>query len=226
MILHRESPAAIERLLKKHGHPDLDGSQTTDALRLLEMQQDAMLMFTSCGWFFDDISGLETVQCLQYAARAIALARQFNRDLEPAFARALAAAPSNLAEFGDGKGVWERIVRPSVVDLDRVLAHHAISLIYRPMNGEATRKERVHAYDLEVLEQDIRARRQRPPGRRPDARTLTTDLAPGGDLFRGGPLRRARLPRGALERAWRRNNSRRSGAGSRRPIGPGRWPTS
>jgi alpha-amylase/alpha-mannosidase (GH57 family) len=158
VILHRESPAAIERLLKKHGHPDIDEKQTTDALRLLEMQQDAMLMFTSCGWFFDDISGLETVQCLQYAARAIALARQFNRDLEPGFVRALAGAPSNLPEFGDGKGVWERIVRPSVVDLDRVLAHHAISLIYRPMDGETSRKERVHAYDLEVLDQDIRAR--------------------------------------------------------------------
>ncbi len=70
MILRRESSEAVHDFLKKHGHADLDDVQTTDALRLLEMQQDAMLMFTSCGWFFDEISGLETVQCLHYAARA------------------------------------------------------------------------------------------------------------------------------------------------------------
>ena len=99
-------------------------------------------MFTSCGWFFDEISGLETVQCLQYAARAIALARQFNRDFEPAFVETLAAAPSNLPRFGDGKGVWDQVVRPLVVDLDRVLAHHAISLIYRPLRGRARRPEK------------------------------------------------------------------------------------
>ena len=70
VILRRESSGAVHDFLKKHGHADLDDVQTTDALRLLEMQQDAMLMFTSCGWFFDEISGLETVQCLNYAARA------------------------------------------------------------------------------------------------------------------------------------------------------------
>ena len=104
--------------LKKHGHADLDEAQMADALRLLEMQQDAMLMYTSCGWFFDEISGLETVQCLQYAARALGLARQLDRDFEPALVEALAAAPSNLPRFGDGAGVWNQAVRPSVVDLD------------------------------------------------------------------------------------------------------------
>ena len=45
-------------------------------------------------------------------ARAIALAPQFNRDFEPAFLEALAAAPSNLPQFGDGAGVWNQAVRP------------------------------------------------------------------------------------------------------------------
>jgi hypothetical protein len=158
VILRRESPDASRAFLKRHGHADLDNVQTTDALRLLEMQQDAMLMFTSCGWFFDEISGLETVQCLQYAARALALARQFHRDFEPAFVQALAAAPSNIPRFADGKGVWERIVRPSVVDLDRVLAHHAISLIYRPFEEEKSERGRVYSFDVEILDHEIRAR--------------------------------------------------------------------
>ena len=136
--------------------PTWTTSRSTDALRLLEMQQDAMLMFTSCGWFFDEISGLETVQCLHYAARALALARTFHRDFEPAFVEALAAAPSNLPKFGDGSGVWNQIIRPTVVDLDRVLAHHAISLIYGSPDDEIG--GRVYSYDMEILDQEIRSR--------------------------------------------------------------------
>ncbi|MGZ3433345.1 MAG: DUF3536 domain-containing protein [Isosphaeraceae bacterium] len=156
VILRRESSGAVHDFLKKHGHADLDDVQITDALRLLEMQQDAMLMFTSCGWFFDEISGLETVQCLHYAARAMALARTFHRDFEPAFVESLAAAPSNLPRFGDGSGVWNQIVRPMVVDLDRVLAHHAISLIYGSPDDEIG--GRVYSYDMEILDQEIRSR--------------------------------------------------------------------
>jgi alpha-amylase/alpha-mannosidase (GH57 family) len=156
VILHRDDPEALTGFLAKYGHADLDASQATDALRLLEIQQDAMLMFTSCGWFFDEISGLETVQCLNYAARAMVLARQFRRDLEPAFVETLAEAPSNIARYSNGAGVWNQIVRPTMVDLDRVLAHHAISLIYR--SGDEETPKRVYSYDLEVLEQEIRSR--------------------------------------------------------------------
>jgi alpha-amylase/alpha-mannosidase (GH57 family) len=155
VILRREQAETVPDFLKKHGHPDLDQEQTRDALRLLEMQQDAMHMFTSCGWFFDEISGLETVQCLHYAARAIWLARLFGREFEPEFIEALALAPSNLTRFGDGSGVWSMTVRPTVVDLDRVLAHHAISLIYRPTDESL---DRVYSYDLEVLDHEVRSR--------------------------------------------------------------------
>jgi Domain of unknown function (DUF3536) len=156
VILDRDNPQRVEKLLKKYGHADLDEVQAADALRLLEMQQDAMLMFTSCGWFFDEISGLETVQCLQYAGRALSLARQFNRDFEPAFVEALASAPSNIPGFGDGAGVWNQAVRPAVVDLDRVLAHHAISLIYRADDEEV--QDQVYSYDVEILDHEIRSR--------------------------------------------------------------------
>lgn len=156
VILRRNDPAALTEFLARYGHADLDASQATDALRLLEIQQDSMLMFTSCGWYFDEISGLETVQCLMYAARALTLARQFQRDYEPDFVRALAEAPSNLPRYGDGAGVWAQIIRPSMVDLGRVLAHHAISLIYQ--SGEEESANRVYSYDVEVLDHEIRSR--------------------------------------------------------------------
>ncbi len=84
------------------------------ALRLLEMQHQAMLMYTSCGWFFADISGIETVQNLRYAARAIELAAPFAPlDLEAILLDELARAKSNVPEHGDGRAIWERQVRPS-----------------------------------------------------------------------------------------------------------------
>ncbi len=156
VLLDRDSDEAIGRFIARHGHADLDADQVAEALRLLEMQRDAMLMFTSCGWFHDELSGIETIQCLQYAARAIYLAKQLQRDFEPEFVAALAKAPSNLPRYQDGRGVWEQVVRPAVVDLERVLAHHAISLIYRPP-GQGP-KGRVYSFDLDTLDLDVRSR--------------------------------------------------------------------
>jgi len=156
VILDRYNAASVKKFLAEHGHPDLDEQQTTDALRLLEIQLNAMLMYTSCGWFFDEISGLETTQCLQYASRAITLARHFGRDLEDDFVASLAKAPSNLPQYGNGQGVWEQCIQPAVVDIERVLAHHAISLIYRPEEkhivGDAL------AYEVHTLDEAIRTR--------------------------------------------------------------------
>ncbi len=153
VVLDR-TPESIATFLKDHGHPDLDRGQGRDALRLLEMQRDGMLMYTSCGWFFDEISGLETTQCLHYAARAIHIARQFNRDFEQKFTQTLSLAPSNLAKFGDGRGVWDQVIKPARVDIDRVLAHSAISLIYASRDTE----ERSYPFDLEVLDEEVRSR--------------------------------------------------------------------
>lgn len=156
VILDRYKASTVKKFLKEHGHPDLDEKQTTDALRLMEIQLNAMFMYTSCAWFFDEISGLETTQCLQYASRAIKLARNFGRDLEEDFIATLAAAPSNLPQYGDGRGVWEQCIQPAAVDIERVLAHHAISLIYRPEDkhtlGDAL------AYEVHTLDEAIRTR--------------------------------------------------------------------
>jgi alpha-amylase/alpha-mannosidase (GH57 family) len=156
VILDRDCDDAIRSFIGRHCHRDLDNDQVVAALRLLEMQSDAMLMFTSCGWFHDEISGIETVQCLQYAARAIYLAKQFGHDLEESFTADLKEAPSNVPRYRDGSGVWEQLVRPGVVDLERVLAHHAISLIYQP--AEEGFCQRVYSFDLETLEKVVRSR--------------------------------------------------------------------
>lgn len=153
-VIHDRAPKAVRAFLRRHGHPDLDEGQVRDALRLLEMQRDGMLMFTSCGWFFDEISGIETTQCLQYAARAIHLAGHFRPDLERRFVQGLKAAPSNLPQFRDGRGVWERLIRPSAVDLERVMAHCALGLIFPRSDADA----RSYAFDLDVIDKEIHAR--------------------------------------------------------------------
>ena len=153
VILNR-SRKAVRQFFRKYGRPDRDDARIKEALRLLEMQRNGMLMYTSCGWFFDEISGLEATQCLHYAARAIHLARHFGRDLEPKFVKALKAAPSNLTQFQTGRGVWEQIIKPAVVDLDRVPAHYAISLIFPSTEGDG----RPYSFDLEVLDLEVRGR--------------------------------------------------------------------
>ena len=99
------------------------------ALKLLEMQKFALFMYTSCGWFFDEISGIETVQIMQYAARALELNFQLTgRDLEPIFIEKLALAPSNLKELKNGAEVYKRYVKPQATPLVKIALEHLVSL--------------------------------------------------------------------------------------------------
>jgi alpha-amylase/alpha-mannosidase (GH57 family) len=70
VILNRW-PDNIERFLKEKTTHELNEAERITALKLMEMQRHAMLMYTSCGWFFDELSGIETTQVIQYAARTI-----------------------------------------------------------------------------------------------------------------------------------------------------------
>jgi alpha-amylase/alpha-mannosidase (GH57 family) len=138
VILDR-SPANVENFLRQHGTHDLSDMEEIAALKALELQRHLMLMYTSCGWFFDDISGMETVQILQYAARTLQLAREIlDQDLEPSFLAHLAQAKSNLPEYGDGQLIYERFVRPGVADLKKVAAHYAICSLFREYETEAS----------------------------------------------------------------------------------------
>jgi len=130
--------ADAERFVAREAGRPVTGPDLVRALRLLEMQRHALLMFTSCGWFFAEISGIETAQVLKYAARAIQLAREATgEDLEPELEEALSRAPSNRPEIGDGRRTWRDLVKPSVVTLEGVGAHLAISSVVRetPADG-------------------------------------------------------------------------------------------
>jgi alpha-amylase/alpha-mannosidase (GH57 family) len=129
VILDRSS-GVVDAFFAEHGRPGLEEAGRVPALRLLEMQRHAMLMYTSCGWFFDELSGIETVQVIKYAARALQLAEEFGGRFEDEFTRRLGAAKSNLRQWRDGTTVYRRAVRPSFVTLPRVVAHYGISSLF------------------------------------------------------------------------------------------------
>jgi hypothetical protein len=123
-------------------------------LELLEMQRNAMLMYTSCGWFFDELSGIETVQILRYAARVCELAeRHGSGPLEPEFVERLAAARSNLERYRDGRGVWQECVAPSRVGLAKVAAHWACATV---IAGHVEPAAPVYSYDVVPRDQELR----------------------------------------------------------------------
>lgn len=130
VILDR-SPESVIAFLDGHSTRKLDEPTRVRLLELLEMERHAMLMYTSCGWFFDELSGLETVQVMQYAGRAMQLAGElFEQDFEDGFLNILARARSNRPEYGDGRQVYEKFVRPSMVNLEKVGAHYAVSSLF------------------------------------------------------------------------------------------------
>lgn len=142
VVLRRDSES-IENFLRHHSAQALSPSEQITVLKLLEMQRNSMLMYTSCGWFFDDLSGIETVQVIQYAARALQLARSlFERDLENPFLERLIQAPSNIAEHGDGRRIYDKWVRPAAVTLAEVGAHFAMSSLFRDYPEQA----QLHSY--------------------------------------------------------------------------------
>lgn len=112
--------------LKAHAKRPLLAEEEKRALKLLTMQRERLAMFTSCGWFFDDISGVEAVLCLTRAARAIDLAKLLGEDAEEAFVERLAACRSNIPRFENGAKVWRTLVASARVGLPRAAAHAAV----------------------------------------------------------------------------------------------------
>ncbi len=128
VILHRDE-AHVEAFLKRHARRLLDQKESVTALRLLEMQRNTMLMFTSCGWFFDEISGLETDQILQYANRALHFAEQVaGVRLHNPFLQRLESIPSNVHK--NGAVSYQQNVLNAQADLVRVGMHFAVSSVF------------------------------------------------------------------------------------------------
>lgn len=129
IILDR-SPENVERFLVDN-FGALSPVERTHVMRLMEMQRQEMLMYTSCAWFFDEISGIETIQVLQYACRAIQLAESESDEiLAKEFKKRLGAAVSNLPEYGNGQDVYEKFVEPSQLTLTQIGMHYAVASLF------------------------------------------------------------------------------------------------
>lgn len=128
----------ISKFFSDHAVRQLNENDQITAIRLLEIQRHAMLMFTSCGWFFDEISGIETVQVIQYAARALQLASELGaQNMEETFLETLEKAKSNIPENENGRVVFEKFVKPAVMTRETVGAHYAISSLFESYPDEA-----------------------------------------------------------------------------------------
>jgi alpha-amylase/alpha-mannosidase (GH57 family) len=145
VVLNR-SAEAVNLFFDSHAAHPLSPEDRTRALLLLEMQRHAMLAFTSCGWFFDDLAGIEAVQNMQYAARAAQLAQLIAGDgTEAALLSDIEKASSNDQTRGNGRQVFEQMVRPTMVDLPKVGAHYAVSSLFESYDTHT----RVYCYRAE-----------------------------------------------------------------------------
>jgi alpha-amylase/alpha-mannosidase (GH57 family) len=143
VILNR-SAEGVAAFFSAHAARELSEAEQVAALRLLEMQRHAMLMFTSCGWFFDELSGIETVQVIQYAARAIQLGGEWIEHLEAEFLNRLAQAKSNVPEHQDGRAIYEKFAKPAVMTRETAAAHYAISSLFESYPEEA----RIYSFNV------------------------------------------------------------------------------
>jgi alpha-amylase/alpha-mannosidase (GH57 family) len=146
VILDR-SPENIERFLKNNASRQLNEAEKIAVLKLLELQRHALLMYTSCAWFFDDLSEIETVQVMQYAGRVVQLAEEsFGESLEPNFLGIIEQAKSNLPRQGDGRRIYEKLIKPAMVDLTKVATHYAVSSLFEKYEKQA----RIYCYGVDV----------------------------------------------------------------------------
>jgi len=155
-----DSEAAGNFLLAEQSRP-LSKAEQVQALKLLELLRHAQLMYTSCAWFFDDISGIETVQVIAYAARALELASMLfgpeglalglalGSALEQPFLARLGEAQSNVTEEGTGADIYRKHVLPLKVGLQQVGVHYAISSVFQSYPEHA----RVFAFDVHACGQ-------------------------------------------------------------------------
>jgi alpha-amylase/alpha-mannosidase (GH57 family) len=151
------SEASLKRFFQAHQSRKLSRSEWVEALQLLEMQRHALFMYTSCGWFFEELSRPEGTQILRYAARALELAGEVaGVELETEFVRRLAQAPSNVPDFKDGAGVYRQLVIPAKVSLEQVAAHYAMSSLFVEYRQEQ------HLFCYTITQRDYQLQRMGP----------------------------------------------------------------
>ncbi len=147
-VLLNRNEQTVGAFIERNANYGLDADETTQLLRLMEMQRNAILMYTSCGWFFNEVSGLETNQILQYALRAIQYAKQVsNVDLQGQFEALLEKTPSNI--FANALENWKTNVLPTAVGLERAGMHFAAAALFE----EDLKK--IELFNYEGLSKDV-----------------------------------------------------------------------
>jgi alpha-amylase/alpha-mannosidase (GH57 family) len=150
-VINNRSAGNVKDFLFQSTGRELAFEEKVMMLKLLEMQRNALLMYTSCGWFFDDISGIETLQIMNYASRVIQLAKEVgSTDLEPEFENILEKATTNIKEFANGREIYHTLVKPISIDLNRVGAHLAVSSIFE----EYPDKIDIYCYSTDIESYD------------------------------------------------------------------------
>jgi alpha-amylase/alpha-mannosidase (GH57 family) len=151
-IIVDRSPERVSAFLIRHAIRPLNSEDEITVLNLMELQRHLMLMYTSCGWFFDELSGLETVQDIKYAGRVLQLTDQlFSEPFEPGFLEHLEQAKSNIPEHRDGRIIYEKFVRPFRLDMKDVGAHYALSSLFHDIG------ERSSIYAYSTTREDYRS---------------------------------------------------------------------
>jgi alpha-amylase/alpha-mannosidase (GH57 family) len=151
-VICDRSSTNLEQFFSQNQTHLLTDLERIDGLRLLEMQRHSLLMFTSCGWFFEEISRPEGTQLLRYASRGIELATEVTGiDLEAEFLRRLALAPSNVELFKTGDEVYRQLVKTSQISFEQVAAHYAISSLFTTY----TREQQIYCYNTQQLDYKI-----------------------------------------------------------------------
>lgn len=147
VILNR-SEENINKFLDEHSCKKLSAKDRVCAIKLLEIQRQAMLMYTSCGWFFAEISGIETTQIMKYALRAMELASEFSStDYEKKFLNILQKAKSNIPAYGDGKNVYNKFVKPAQIKIEQIISHWAISSAFEHDEDYSS----IYCYDIKKI---------------------------------------------------------------------------
>lgn len=148
-VLLNRSEQSVGAFIERNAKYDLNADETTQLLRIMEMQRNAILMYTSCAWFFNEVSGIETNQVLQYALRAIHYAKQTaGVDLQTDFEKLLEQTPSNIHE--NAAVSWRNNVLPAAVGLERAGMHFAAAALFE----EDLKK--IELFNYEGLSQEVK----------------------------------------------------------------------
>lgn len=154
-VMRDRSIANVSRFLSRHQSHKLTALEQVDALRLLEMQRHALLMYTSCGWFFEEISRPEGTQILRYAARALELAGDVaGVQLEKAFVKRLTQAPSNVELFKHGAEIYRQLVVTAQIGFKQVAAQYAISSLFGERSSVHS-VQRIYCYTAHQVDYQV-----------------------------------------------------------------------